>query len=79
MIERDENQFGFHKPLHFLEQYLTLSQSLAHFLRHSNFRQQRSQVRGSKPFLVFGVGTLQIYATFCELQLMGSLDILINP
>jgi hypothetical protein len=64
MIERDENQFGFHKPLHFLEQYLTLSQSLAHFLRHSNFKPHVSQVRGSKPFLVFGVGMPQQYPSF---------------
>ena len=37
--------------LHFCEQYFTLSQSLAHFLRHSNGRPHRSQVRGGKPFL----------------------------
>jgi hypothetical protein len=64
MIEGNEDQFGFHEPLHFLEQYLTDSQSLDHFLRHSNFSPQRSQVRGGKPFLVFGVLTKQTYSRF---------------
>lgn len=45
-------------PLHFSEQYFTFSQSLAHFLRHSNPRPQRKQILGSKPFLVFGVGLI---------------------
>lgn len=46
------------QPLHLSEQYLTLSQFLAHFLRHSNPRPQRIQTLGSKPFLVFGVGLM---------------------
>jgi hypothetical protein len=46
------------QPLHFSEQYLTFSQSLAHFLRHSNPLPQRKQTFGSKPFLVFGVGLM---------------------
>lgn len=46
------------QPLHLSEQYLTLSQSLAHFLRHSNPRPQRTHTLGSKPFLVFGVGLM---------------------
>jgi hypothetical protein len=61
MIEGNEDQFGFHETLHFLEQYLTDSQSLAHFLRHSNFSPQRSQVLGGKPFLVFGLGMNSLY------------------
>ncbi len=36
-------------------QYFTLSQFLAHFLRHSNFRPQVTQVLGGKPFLIFGI------------------------
>jgi hypothetical protein len=39
--------------LHFSEQYLTLSQSRAHFLRHSKGSLQRWQILGGKPFLVF--------------------------
>jgi hypothetical protein len=35
------------------EQYLTCSQSLAHFLRHSKGRWQRAQTFGAKPFLIF--------------------------
>ena len=38
--------------LHFSEQYFTFSQSLAHFLRHSNGRPQRSQTLGGNPFFV---------------------------
>jgi hypothetical protein len=41
--------------LHFSEQYLTLSQSRAHFLRHSKGRPQRWQILGGKPFLVFAI------------------------
>jgi len=52
---------------------------LAHFLRHSNFKPQRSQVLGSKPFLVFGVGTLQIYATFIEIWFVASLNKVLVP
>ena len=40
-------------PRQRFEQYFTFAQSLAHFLRHSNFSPHLSQVRGSKPFLVF--------------------------
>jgi hypothetical protein len=39
--------------LHFSEQYFTFSQSLAHFLRHSNSRSQRWQTLGAKPFFTF--------------------------
>jgi hypothetical protein len=47
-------------PLHLFsrqrsEQYLTSLQFLAHFLRHSKGRAQRTQILGSKPFLVFAV------------------------
>jgi hypothetical protein len=41
------------QPLHLSEQYFTLGQSRAHFLRHSNGSPQRAQILGSKPFLVF--------------------------
>ena len=34
------------------EQYLTFSQSRAHFLRHSKSNPQRTHVFGAKPFLV---------------------------
>jgi hypothetical protein len=44
---------GYYLPaLHFSEQYLTLSQSRAHFLRHSKGRLQRWQIFGGKPFFV---------------------------
>jgi hypothetical protein len=47
-------------PLHFFsrqrsEQYLTSVQFLAHFLRHSKGRPQRTQILGSKPFFTFAV------------------------
>ena len=42
--------------LHFSEQYFTFSQSLAHFLRHSNGRPQRSQTLGGNPFFVLASG-----------------------
>ena len=35
------------------EQYLTFSQSLAHFLRHSNSNPQRAHTLGGKPFFIF--------------------------
>jgi len=38
--------------LHFSEQNLTLSQSQAHFLRHSKGKLQRWQILGGKPFFV---------------------------
>ena len=41
--------------LHFSEQYLTFSQSRAHFLRHSKGRPQVAQIFGGKPFLVFAI------------------------
>ena len=41
--------------LHFSEQYLTFSQSRAHFLRHSKGRPHRAQIFGGKPFLVFAI------------------------
>ncbi len=34
-------------------QYLISAQFLAHFLRHSNGRPQRTQILGAKPFLIF--------------------------
>ena len=41
--------------LHFSEQYLTFSQSRAHFLRHSNGRWQRAQTLGANPFLILAL------------------------
>jgi hypothetical protein len=41
------------QPRHLSEQYFTLGQSRAHFLRHSKGSPQRAQILGSKPFLVF--------------------------
>jgi hypothetical protein len=32
---------------------------LAHFLRHSNFKPQRAQTLGSKPFLRFGEAVME--------------------
>ena len=56
-----ENPLEAHR-LHFSEQYLTFSQSLAHFLRHSKARPHRSQILGSKPFLRLGVPDIvQLY------------------
>jgi hypothetical protein len=54
-----ENAIVAHFPdiyfpdLHFSEQYFTFSQSLAHFLRHSNSLSQRWQIFGANPFLTF--------------------------
>jgi hypothetical protein len=49
------NLLHYFPDLHFSEQYLTLSQSRAHFLRHSKGRPQRWQILGGKPFLVFAI------------------------
>jgi peroxiredoxin len=52
MIKRNINNafhlFSRHRSL----QYLTSDQFLAHFLRHSNSRPQRTQTLGAKPFFV---------------------------
>jgi hypothetical protein len=55
VVECDEKDALEHQPLHFCEQYLTLSHSRAHFLRHSNGSPQRSQVLGANPFFVWAV------------------------
>jgi hypothetical protein len=46
------NLLYYFPALHFSEQYLTFSQSRAHFFRHSKGRLQRWQIFGGKPFLV---------------------------
>ena len=48
-------KFYYFPDLHFSEQYLTFSQSLAHFLRHSNCRPHLWQILGGKPFFVFAL------------------------
>jgi hypothetical protein len=46
---------NYFPALHFSEQYLTLSQSRAHFLRHSKGRPQVAQILGGNPFFVFAI------------------------
>jgi hypothetical protein len=46
---------------------LTLSQSFAHFFRHSNGSPQRAQTLGSKPFFFFAVGMAVTYSAACQL------------
>lgn len=46
---------GPYPALHLFEQYFTVSQSRAHFFRHSNGRLHRWQIFGSKPFLVLAL------------------------
>jgi hypothetical protein len=61
---------NYFPALHFSEQYLTFSQSRAHFLRHSKGRLQRWQILGGKPFLVLAfipllLGFLRAVTTPC--------------
>jgi hypothetical protein len=55
VVERDIDDafhlFSRHRSL----QYFTSVQFLAHFLRHSKGKLQRTQIFGSKPFLTFAV------------------------
>ena len=48
-------------------QYLTSSQFLAHFLRHSKGRWQRRQVFGSKPFLTLAARDMGLIVGECFL------------
>jgi hypothetical protein len=50
-IDNPFHLFSRHRSL----QYFTSVQFLAHFLRHSKGRLQRTQIFGSKPFLTFAV------------------------
>jgi hypothetical protein len=53
------------------EQYLTFSQSLAHFLRHSNSNPQRTHTFGGKPFFIFArMGRFNSFASFCNSNLI---------
>jgi hypothetical protein len=52
VIEGDKKDAHFRPDLQASEQYFTSSQFLAHFLRHSKGRSQRTQIFGAKPFLV---------------------------
>jgi len=53
--------------LHLSLQYLTSSQLLAHFLRHSKGRWQRWQVLGSKPFFTFAMRAMGLIVGECFL------------
>jgi hypothetical protein len=48
-----------HKRLHFCEQYLTWSQSRAHFLRHSKGKPHVTQIFGGNPFFVRAVRVIE--------------------
>jgi hypothetical protein len=50
-IDNSFHLFSRHRSL----QYLTSSQFLAHFLRHSKGKLQRWQVLGANPFFVFAM------------------------
>jgi hypothetical protein len=53
---------SLHLPPHLFEQYLTFSQFLAHFFRHSNSNLQVTQTFGLKPFLIFARMGLMLWA-----------------
>ena len=50
-IDNAIHLFSRHRSL----QYFTSSQFLAHFLRHSKARPQRTQILGSKPFFTLDI------------------------
>jgi hypothetical protein len=54
-IMNETDRRNYLPALHFSEQYLTFSQSRAHFLRHSKGRLHVAQILGGKPFFVFAV------------------------
>jgi hypothetical protein len=62
---------SIHDRRHFSEQYLTWSQSLRHFFRHSNSRPQVTHFLGAIPFLTLATRGVDLAFIIGQLYLIN--------